>query len=262
MKKFLYVILPILAIGCSSESPETTEPEIEMSITSCYVVKNDIQSESFSSPIGLYILSETGQPYNEDSYKNSASYLSGSWALNSPVLITQKGMLYAYYPYPASSNELPNLTVDMSKQVDLLYSKTPSIMSTGASSLSVKLHHAMSQVTVEVVGEEVSSLSIYSPLTGKFNICSGAFTGLNYGVVGAPSESLLIVPHSATGTELNIKLKNGDEYTYSVDGMMFRPGENYTYQFTLQDNREFLEIQSVSVEEWVNDFTHNDYLRK
>lgn len=56
---FFFFISSIL-VSCSkdgNDDPAEGE-EVKMSISSCYVVKNDnSQSENFASPIGLYLLS-------------------------------------------------------------------------------------------------------------------------------------------------------------------------------------------------------------
>lgn len=248
-----------LLAACGGNDPELVQGD-KMSINSCYVMRSNSLSENFSSPIGLYILAPDGAPYNADSYKNSASLISGSWSVTTPVYIMGSGLLYAYYPYSIVDNP-PTLNVNVSNQVDMLYNKIPSSIAPGSSSLSIKLYHAMSQLQVNIEDEEISELSFYSPRSGKFNICTGVFSNLIYGDVVASSGQMLIVPHRVSGAELHITLEDGAEYSYPLDGMTFSPGENYTYQFELNENRERLEIQSFSVEEWVNDFIYNDYLR-
>jgi len=260
MKHFIFPILSILLLtACGGSDPDPVQ-ESEMSINSCYVVRNSNLSENFNSPIGLYILDSEGQPYDSSSYKNSASLVSGVWSVTNPVYIDGAGSLYAYYPYFVTDNP-PSLSVNVSHQVDLLYSKSPVSLGPGNSSLSIKLYHAMSQLQVSVEDEEIGMLSLQSPLTGKFNICNGVYSSLVYGLTSSSSGDILVIPHTAAGTELKILLKSGSEYTYSIDKMTFSPGENYKYEFKLNDNREKLEIRSFSVEEWINDFVHNDYLR-
>ena len=256
MRKTTYFLFAIFFLASCGK--EENEPPVEnrMDISSCYVVSNNIQSENFSSPIGLYILSEDNTPYDDGLYY--ASLVSGTWSINAPVYVTKKGLVYAYYPY-RSDYELPLMAVNMSDQVDILYSKTSSAIAQGSSSLSIRLYHALSQLTVSVENEEVSGISLQSPITGKFDICSGGFSELVSGDVAASSGKLLIVPHSSTA-EIKISLKDGKEYTYSVSGMSFVAGENYTYQFKLNANREKLEITSFTIEDWINDKVHNDYL--
>ncbi|MFP5155045.1 fimbrillin family protein [Bacteroides clarus] len=233
-----------------------------MSISSCYVVKNDnSQSENFASPIGLYLLSEDNQPYDNASYKNSASLVGEQWKIAIPVYVEKPGKVYAYYPYQ-SGDDPEALVVNMANQVDLLYSKTVANISPGSSSLSVKLHHALSQITVAVENEEVAGLSLLSPMTGKFNVCVGSFTQLTSGVVNVSSGNLLIVPHvPAVDAEMTICLKNGSCYQYSLAGMDLKPGETYVFKFKLNANRETLEIASFSVQDWVVRENHVDYLR-
>ncbi len=258
MKKIIYPIITLLLlVACGGSDSDPINQE--MSITSCYVVRNNNLSENFSSPIGLYILDPSGQPYSPD--KNKASLVSNSWILDSPVYITGAGKLYAYYPCSPTDNP-PLLNVDISNQIDLLYSKTSVDIAVGSSSLSIKLYHALSQLQVTVENEEIAELSVRSPLVGKFNILTGIYSDLTFGESTSTSGSMLVIPHTAAGTELKITLKSGSEYTYSIDGMSFVPGENYKYDFKLNENREQLEIRSFSVEEWVNGFTHQDYLKR
>jgi lipoprotein len=266
MRKFLcfLILICLLLASCSSDS--STIPggknDMQMSISSCYVVKNDnSQSENFVSPIGLYLLSEDNQPYDNLSYKNSASLVDGQWKIAVPVYVEKNGKVYAYCPYQSGDNP-EALAVNMANQVDLLYSKAATSIAPGSSSLSVKLHHAFSQITVAVENEEVSNLSLPSPMTGNFDVCTGSFTRLASGAVNVSSDNLLIVPHvPVTGTEMTICLKNGMDYRYSLSGMDLKPGETYVFKFKLNADRETLEIASFSVVDWVVRENHVDYLR-
>lgn len=264
MKKLLFSLLAfcLVFVSCSKESAPVENGESRMEISSCYVVKNNnTLSENFASPIGLYILTEDNLPYDNSSYKNSASLISGQWKINAPVYVEKPGKVYAYYPYKSGDNP-EALAVDMTGQVDILYSKASTPIAPASSSLSVKLYHALSQVTVSVENEEIAGLSLLAPLTGQFNACTGVFSQQTTGVVSSSSGKLLLIPHIPAGdTEMSIRLKGGTEYMYSLSGMDFQPGENYTFQFKLNANRETLEITSISIEDWINDNIYNDYLR-
>ena len=120
----------------------------------------------------------------------------------------------------------------------------------------------MSQLVVSVKGEEVTGLSLSSPVTCRFNICTGEFTDLQSGQVASTGGRLFVVPHVTVGKEMLITLKSGKQYTYSVDGTEFRAGESYTYEFQLNEDRDKLEILDISVEDWINDNNYNDYLRR
>lgn len=261
---FFFLSSCLLLVSCSKDgnNEPTEREEIKMSINSCYVVKNDnSQSENFDSPIGLYLLSENNQPYDNISYKNSASLLGGQWKIAIPVYVEKTGKVYSYYPYQSGDNP-EALAINMANQVDLLYSKVVANIAPGSSSLSVKLHHALSQITVIVEGEEVSGISLVSPLTAEFNVCTGFFVQQVTGVVNVNSDNLLIIPHApAVNTEMTIRLKNGSSYQYSLAGMDLKQGETYVFKFKLNANRETLEITSFSVVDWVVRENHVDYLR-
>lgn len=92
MRKLLcfFFLSSLILVSCSKDSNnEPAEREkMKMSISSCHVVKNDnSQSENFASPIGLYLLSEDNQPYDNISYKNSASLVGGQWKIAVPVYV-------------------------------------------------------------------------------------------------------------------------------------------------------------------------------
>ncbi|MCO7113074.1 fimbrillin family protein [Bacteroides uniformis] len=180
MKKVIFPLaLCLITAACGGdENDGKTEPE--MKISSCYVVSSSSgQSENFFSPVGMYITSEAGQPY-EGSGVWSASYNSGAWAMDKPVYVTKAGKVYAYYPY-SSNDSPPVLPLDMTRQTDVLYSRVASPIAPGSVSLSVKLYHALSKLVVSVKGEEVTGLSLSSPVTCRFNICTGEFTDLQSG---------------------------------------------------------------------------------
>ena len=142
MKKVIIPLaLCLITAACGGdENDGKTEPE--MKISSCYVVSSSSgQSENFSSPVGMYITSEAGQPY-EGSGVWSASYNSGAWAMDKPVYVTKAGKVYAYYPY-SSNDSPPVLPLDMTKQTDVLYSRVASPIAPGSVSLSVKLWLAL-----------------------------------------------------------------------------------------------------------------------
>ena len=260
MKKVFYPLFAICLITASCSDDDSTKRADNMSINSCYLIKNNTtQSESFSSPIGMYILTDDGQPYDGNGVFN-ATYNSGTWSMNAPVYVTKAGKVYSYYPYRPTDTP-SSLALDMSGQVDVLYSKVPSTIAPGSSTLSIKLYHALSKLTVSVEGEKIAKISLASPVKCKFDICTGAFINKEPGIVTVPTDQMLIIPHTATDTEIKITLKTGKEYSYSVSGTEFQSGENYTYQFRLNENRDKLEILSFSVEDWINDNNHNDYLR-
>lgn len=258
MKKVFYLLVFISLIAASCSNEDKQKDNAQMSINSCYVLQNNTELESFNHPIGMYILNQKGNPYEKGTYY--ANYESGNWHLNEPVYVSEKGSVYAYFPYK-SSDVLPELSIDMTKQEDLLYSKLAVAIAPGSSALSIKLYHALSQLSVSVAGEKISSVSLYSPVRCKFNICSGAFTDSTMGNVTSQSDKILVIPHTAAGTDLIITLQDGKQYSYSLEGAVYRSGENYTYQFQLNDNREKLEIVSFTVEDWINDEIYNDYLR-
>lgn len=260
MRNLLYPVFFICML-CSCSSNEDPEDDMCMTINSCYIVKNNNNlSENFSSPIGVYVLTEDNKPYDAVSYKNSASLVSGKWQIDIPVYVEKPGKVYAYYPYQSGDNP-ESLAVNMADQTDLLYSKSAVAMAPGSSSLSVKLYHALSQITVTVEGEEVVALSLFSPVTGQFNICSGMFSQLAMGNVAATSDKLLLIPYTVPDdTELSIRLKSGAQYSYSLAGRLFKSGENCSFQFKLNANRETLEIMSFPVVDWITDQVHNDYL--
>lgn len=264
MKKLLcpLFVLCLLGSSCSKDNSPVENEDGQMNISSCYVVKNNnTLSENFSSPIGLYVLTEDNQPYDADSYKNFASLVSGQWKVNVPVYVEKKGKVYAYYPYMSGDNP-EMLDVNMANQVDLLYSKTAVPIAPGSSSLSVKMYHALSQLSVNVEGEEVVGLTLQSPLTARFNVRTGSFSSLVDGVVSSSFGNMLLIPHTVPeGREMTIRLKDGSEYSYSLAGSVFKSGENPTFQFKLNANRETLEIISFTVEDWINDNVYNDYLR-
>lgn len=255
----LFSLLICIASSCS-DGREPVEDMSTMTINSCYVLENNSLSVSFASPIGLYLLTEDNEPYDSDSYKNSANLVHSKWEITTPVYIVGKGLVYAYYPYRPGDG-LPIMDIDMKDQTDILYAKVPSVIETGNSSLALKLFHALSQVAVAVEGEEVASITLYSPSTATFDICTGSFDELKYNEVSCSSGQLLIIPHHLSKGEMKIRLKSGTEYAYEISNMEFSSGENYTYSFKLNSNREKLEITSVTVEDWINDFTHQDYLR-
>lgn len=245
-------------VSCSGENDPAAETDT-MQIKSCSVISNDVLSENLASPIGLYILTEDNEPYANESYKNSASLTQGKWVIDIPVYIAGKGLVYAYYPY-SLSDTYPGMKVDMSRQIDILYCKAPPIIGVGSSSLSLELSHALSQIVVTVENEEVESLAFSSPQYGTFNVCTGTFSDLINGNVKSTSGKLFIIPHLCTDSELKFRLGNGIEYTYAISNMSFSPGENYTYQFKLNANREQLEIGSITVEDWVSDSIFQDYI--
>lgn len=261
MKKLLLLgFLMLMACGGGNEDPLLEKPEETFKIASCMVKESDFLVENFSSPIGLYILDENKLPYDPDALVNNASLVHGSWVLNRPVYVTGKGVVYAYYPY-SLSDVLPSLGIDMTKQVDILYTKVPATIDIGSSAMALELAHALSQIVVTVEGEEVKSLSLSSsPLSGRFNVCTGQFEVLSNGVVSGSSDKLLVFPHLCSA-ELKITLLSGVEYTYAIDSQTYVAGENYTYEFKLNANRERLEILSVSVADWINDFYFQDFLK-
>ena len=268
MKKLLYI--PFIAIalamvsGCS-EHPDTPEPPAPepagaLRIYSCMTIENENVSENLLSPIGLLVTTNDGVPYNEDSYKTYATLIHSQWLIQTPIYITGKGLVRAYYPYEESA-QLPILDIDLKHQVDLLYQKAPINIDAGSEGVDIELSHALSQVVVTVENEEVESLSLQAPAKSKFDILTGEFSDLQNGEVSSKGGQLLLIPHSIDNAEMTIRLKNGESYIYALSATTYKSGENYTYSFKLNKYREKLEILSVSVKDWITGFRHQDYLR-
>ena len=100
---FFFFISSIL-VSCSKDGNDDDPAEgeeVKMSISSCYVVKNDnSQSENFASPIGLYLLStlrtgirpvwlaDNGRLQFPYMWKNQERYIL--IALTGPVIIQKR----------------------------------------------------------------------------------------------------------------------------------------------------------------------------
>lgn len=259
MKKIISIlfVLPVL-LSCSKENSDTPVPGNIAHLTSCMLYQNhSTVSESFSSPIGLYVLKEDNSPYGEN-YINSASFNKDKWGIASPVYITSPGKVYSYFPYVPGVNP-ERIPIDATKQIDWLYSRTPVSISPGNSSFSSNLYHAMSRIFVSVESETVREISLTAPVSALFNVCTGKFSEPISGTLSTVTGELLLIPHTSS-SELRIILSSGKEYTYSLAASTFLSGESLSYNFRLNENREKLEVISFSIQNWTAEKSYSDYI--
>ena len=260
MKKYIFIcVLSFLLFSCEKGSERSQALEA-MSVNSCTVRSATSEEAIAHSPLRLWIVGENTTAYDGNVCRLLTS-LNGIWSLDVPVYVQgqSKGYVYAYFPYDKSATNIAAIPVDMNEQQDLLYSKSPAELTTGKSSISLSLSHALSKIVVTVDGATVKGLLLNSPITGTFNVLEGSFTNTTIGTVLSSSSELFVIPHTNAISQLNISLSNGKDYIYSISNSNFMEEKSYVYNFILNENREQLTLQTVTIQPWIEE-TYQDYL--
>lgn len=102
-----------------------------------------------------------------------ATYDGSKWSLEPPVYLNDAqnvAFVFAVSPYDASYTDLKNIPVDLSKQVDLMYSGASVAASKTSPNVKLKMNHALSLLSFNIVPVNYS---------GAGNLTSLAINGEN-----------------------------------------------------------------------------------
>lgn len=218
MKKIygkLLVSLALVAFVSCGEKDTPAEPEGEK--VAMGVATAEIQTKSavleYGSGSTMSIFAKT---YNDADSKLPAAPLiaedvkatfdGGKWTLETPVILSDAlpvAYVMAVSPYDASYVDTRNIPVILSKQVDLMYSGAPVAASKTSPNVRLKMNHALSLLSFNIVPVNYS---------GAGNLTSLAINGENIyksGSMDASNGKISLVDKGEVKNTFNRTVENG-----------------------------------------------------
>lgn len=175
--KFL-IILALVSFASCGEKDTPEQPNITEGVALCISTAN-IQTKSavleYGSGATMNVFAKT---YNDATAPDiqagvKATFDGSQWTMEPPVYLSEAqavAFVFAVSPYDASYTDLKNIPVDLSKQVDLMYSGPSVAASKTSPNVKLKMNHALSLLSFNIVPVNYS---------GAGNLTSLAINGEN-----------------------------------------------------------------------------------
>lgn len=294
-KTILLLTMCLLVMACRKDFPDCIKNGQEKELyvntslqtyeTRSGELKNQFQE---GDQLGLLILSENGNdPYRlQPDYINFYStYQEGQWIIAPPVILNEeKGRVFAYYPFSASSVSQYKLSLMDKDQTDVLWGKPTNtdLIYAGQNIVNLGMEHSKTALafkfrmiedtgtlsTIRIEPDQPGISSYHSAasldlLTGSVILLQGSDIGLTCAVDNLLIDEnysenifLLVFPHSAQ------QFAGGIRVTIVVDGVNYKyvfptdtvwdSGYVFTYYMTLDAGGDpsVLVLDNVIIEEW------------
>lgn len=232
MKKSYSILFSALAIAgissCSEDKIEQVDlgqydSEVEVTISTAEIQTRAAVTE-FASSAQMNIFAKTYDDLKAPDIAEGivATYDGAKWTMDPPVYIhsgSKLAFLYAVSPYDVSYTDPTAIPVDITKQVDLMYSGTCVPASRTTNNVKMTMNHALSLLSMNIVpvgysGEgRVTSLSI----TGE-----GSATFYTQGTMNAESGSITLTETGSVTVNTDRSIEQGG-WTSGIPGLWSLP---------------------------------------
>lgn len=212
MKKIYYFFASALVLGMSAcgggdnntieptptPTPEPTTDDVEVSISTADIEFKANVTTEFASSYKMNVFAKMGSTLTSDDLATGvvATYDGAKWSMSPSVYVNSTkdsysgryAFIYAVSPYDASYTKVDAIPVDMSKQVDLMYSGAAVTASPTTPTVKLTMKHALSLLTFNIVpvnysgsgtltnikidGENVYNTGTMDASTGKITLGS------------------------------------------------------------------------------------------
>lgn len=158
-----------------------------------------------------------------------ATYDGATWKMDPPVYLSDAqtvAFVFAVSPYDASYVDAKNIPVDLSKQVDLMYSGPSVAASKTSPNVRLRMNHALSLLSFNIVPVNYA---------GAGNLTSLAINGenvYNYGTMDASSGKVQLVEKGEVKNSFNRSVENGG-WKSDIPGLWTLPFNTKTGAVTL-----------------------------
>ena len=247
---------PIITTNLDAVSSRTTEGFTEKT------------TFSNGDAMGVFLYKGSfGTSYTENMAVNNKATFDGTktWTLGKTMYLTSdKGKLWAYYPYSESVTDGKAIPVDVtSNNVDYMYGSTVKDISIAYPYATIDMNHAMSQFVFRLKNSpeyslegKVTNIKLKASSTifyqkGNLDITTGTITGsetskteLAWVPKSTQLESdtysdykALVIPVSFNAKQVTLFVTiDGVEYKYDFEQTNWEKGKRYIYTFTLTGN--------------------------
>ena len=285
MKKIYYSLLIAASAALSacsdskSDTPDqptsTTKPgDVEVTISTASIETKAAKLE-FASTDKMNVFAKIYNDPTSDDIATGicATYDGSKWDLSPKVYINPDGQklafVYAVSPYDAAYTNIKELPIDLAKQVDVLYSGTAVAASTTSPGAKLKMKHALSLATFNIVpvnyngtgtltsltvsGDGIYKSATLDGTTGKFTdeeagSVSGSFTrNVENGGWKSNIPGLWVLPFTTKGAVVTLEAVI-DGKTYSVEMPEVEMKQAYQYIFRLALTNNGLEFDPSKTE--------------
>ncbi len=211
----LLLSLAIVAMASCSEKDSPVVPDKPGEVTdgvALNLTTAEIQTKSavleYGSGATMNIFAKT---YNDAKAPNitdgvKATFDGSAWTMDPPVYVSDAqtvAFVFAVSPYDASYVDLKNIPVDLSKQVDLMYSGPSVAASKTSPNVRLKMSHALSLLSFNIVPVNYS---------GAGNLTSLAINGENVyksGSMDASNGKIQLTEKGEVKASVNRTVENG-----------------------------------------------------
>lgn len=274
MKKIYYSMLIAAAAvmsACSDNKggePDpgtTTKPgDVEVTIATSNIDTKSAKLEFVSSDKMNIFAKKYNDPNSDDIVSNiSATYDGSKWTMSPKVYINPEGQknafVYAISPYDAANVSIKEIGVDLSKQIDVLYSGAASPASTNTPGVRLNMKHALSLASFNIVPVNYNGTGTLTSLTlsgdGIYNKVTldgtnGKFSGQESGSVAnsftrnvenggwkSNIPGLWVVPFTTKGASVTLEaVVDGKTYTVEVPEVEMKQAYQYIFRLALTNN--------------------------
>ena len=261
----LAAIIMLLMVACS-ESKDGTEPsadpnsvKVEIStevITQANVTTELVQGDKMNIYAKTYNSVES-----PDLVSNVMATRNGTeWEISPEIRLVKGGkvFLYAVAPYDAAYTNPAAIPVDLSKQLDLLYSGAYVPATFNTHSVKLNMKHALTLASYNILKQNYSGAGKLTSLTvagdpvfsnGTMNVSTGAVTGSEKTGVSADFNvtataqgwtsdipSLWVIPFSTKVQKASLTaVIDGKSYTIDIPEVEMKAGFQFIFRLTLTD---------------------------
>ena len=270
----------LISSACSSDDVEKELPE-PVTKGVAVEINTEVQTKAvatidYNNGDEMIIISKAYNKLNADEFSKptKATYQNGKWILDNPVLINDGEHAFIYGLSPWQSNipsDLAAIPLDISRQVDILYSvrAVPVSYTTNRANLTMK--HALALASINISrfnynGEgilqqiSISGDGVYS--TATLNIENGKLTGTEEGILSHKEEKKIqsngwtnslpgiwTVPFTTKSAKVTMTLTiDGKVYQTTFPEVEMKGGYQYLFRVVLtQQGITFLADQTETV---------------
>lgn len=286
-KKFFYLIIPIVLVSCSGDS-DNTEPTpnpsnntVKVSITTELYTRAATSSvkTSFASGDDMNVWAKTYGAVNADDIIKDIKAINneGVWTLSPDVYLdpanVKNAFIYAISPYSSEYSDAGKISVDVTKQMDILYSGSYVPVTYTSYNAMLKMKHSLSLASFNIFKQGYSGTGKLQRITltgdsiyvkGEMTVERGKVNGKEKGDLSVGFDKIILeqgwtenipqiwvipIPFNTKSTKACMKAIIDDvEYTSIVPEVEMKTGFQYIFHLVLTNNGlEFIPDQTACV---------------
>ncbi len=254
----LYLVVLITLVGCNKEFDDVASTGGEVRISSSIATRvSDSQWEEMDE-IGVYMTSSSDDSSQGDNIMYKTTDGTGYFTSDAPLSYPESGSvnLFAYYPYVVDV-DLSAYSIDSNHQIDLLYAKTESSVSSSSSDVELTFNHLLSKISLSIVPgsslgysdlENLSVKLLNINTTANFDINNKKVCDDSLGTNGdislitktttteagtSLSANAIVIPQTLSDATLYFTTESYGTFYVTLTTTAFEVGTEYSYTITI-----------------------------